>query len=109
MKRVFVPSSVSFLDESMSIWTSKCTCPGWMFVPRKPHLMGNEYHTIACRKSGILYGMEIVGGKDRPSERPKPQYNKKGKTTAFYLGSVSQFTAQGKWLFVTVDFVYSTQ
>ena len=31
------------------------TCPGWMFVPRKPHPTGNEYHSICCGVSGIMY------------------------------------------------------
>jgi hypothetical protein len=64
MKEVFIPSWVSCLDESMSIWTSKWTCPGFMFVPRKPHPMGNEYHSICCGESGIMFDFELVEGKD---------------------------------------------
>ena len=33
MSEQFSPSWVTCLDESMSIWFSKWTCPGWMFVP----------------------------------------------------------------------------
>jgi hypothetical protein len=33
----FSPGWVNCLDESMSVWTNRWTCPGWMFVPRKPH------------------------------------------------------------------------
>ena len=33
MAQIFKPSWVSCLDESMSIWFNKWTCPGWMFVP----------------------------------------------------------------------------
>ena len=66
MKSVFTPSWVSCLDESMSPWTSKWTCPGWMFVPRKPHPMGNEYHTICCGSTGIMYAIDLVEGKDAP-------------------------------------------
>lgn len=36
MTECFLPSWVSCLDESMSPWTTQWTCPGWMFVPRKP-------------------------------------------------------------------------
>ena len=43
MAQQFTPSWVSCLDESMSPWTNKYRCPGWMFVPRKPHPFGNEY------------------------------------------------------------------
>ena len=75
MARNFSPSSIVCLDESMSIWNSRWTCPGWMFVPRKPHPFGNEYHTISCGESGILFDMELVEGKDQPPEtrtRPGP-------------------------------------
>ena len=37
MNYVLLPSWVSCLDDSISIWNKKFTCPGWMFVPRKPH------------------------------------------------------------------------
>ena len=33
MTEQFTPSWVSCLDESMSAWTNKYSCPGWMFVP----------------------------------------------------------------------------
>ena len=56
------------MDESMSIWTSKFSCPGWIFVPRKPHLMGNKYHTICCGQTQILYQLELVEGKDRSNK-----------------------------------------
>ncbi len=37
----FVPSWALCLDESMSIWHSWYTCPGWVFCPRKPHPFRN--------------------------------------------------------------------
>ena len=64
MKEVFIPSWVSCLDESISIWTSRWTCPGWVYVPRKPHPQGNDYHSIACGESGIMYRIELVEGKN---------------------------------------------
>ena len=48
MTLMFRSSWVSCLDESMSIWNNKWSCPGWVFCPRKPHPFGNEYHTICC-------------------------------------------------------------
>ena len=64
MKEKFSPSWVSCLDESMSIWFNKWTCPGWMFVPRKPHPFGNEYHLVCCGKTGVMWAIELVEGKD---------------------------------------------
>ena len=64
MKDVFTAGWITCLDESMSIWTNRWTCPGYVFCPRKPHPFGNEYHTIACGLCGILFGIEMVEGKD---------------------------------------------
>ena len=33
MTEQFTPSWVSCFNESMSTWTNKYSCPGWMFVP----------------------------------------------------------------------------
>ena len=70
MTEIFFSGWVTCLDESMSIWENMYTCPGWMYVPRKPHTKGNEWHTICCGLCGILFFMEIVEGKDRPPQLP---------------------------------------
>ena len=88
MEKSFGPGWVSCLDESMSPWTNKYTCPGHMFVPRKPWPVGNEYHSICCCLSGIMYAVEIVEGKDRPQQKPKEKFSdvtKNGQTTALLL------------------------
>ena len=54
MSDAFLAGWVSCLDESMSIWTSRWTCPGFMFVPHKPHTVRNEYHTIVDGLCGIF-------------------------------------------------------
>ena len=50
----------------MSIWTLRWTCTGFMFVPRKPRPVTNEYHTIVDGLWGIFFGMEKVEGKEKP-------------------------------------------
>lgn len=62
-------------------------CPGWMFVPRKPHPKGNEYHTLACALSKIIFFHEIVEGKDRPPHLGLQKYESAevGKTAALML------------------------
>jgi len=39
-------------------------------VPLKPHLLGNEYHTIADGNGGkpIMFWIKLVEGKDRPKK-----------------------------------------
>ena len=55
MTEQFTPSWLSCLDESMSPWTNKYSCPGWIFVPRKPWPFGNEYHMVCCSLS-VFFG-----------------------------------------------------
>ena len=67
MKQAFATGYMNCLDESMSVWTNKFTCPGFMFVSRKPWPFGNEYHTVCCCLCGIMWGIELVKGKDCPA------------------------------------------
>ena len=96
MKDVFIPSWISCLDESISIWTNRYTCPGWMFVPRKPHPMGNEYHTMCDGYWGVLYHMELMEGKHRPKEMNKKKFDEYGKTVGRVLRCSSSLFATGK-------------
>ena len=84
MMEQFTPSWANCLDESMSTWTNKYSCPGWMFVPRKPWPFGNEYHSVCCSLSGILWQMELVEGKDSPSQIV-PKFSNEGKTVGLLL------------------------
>ena len=68
----------------MSTWTNKYSCPGWMFVPRKPCPFGNVYHTESSSLLGILWQMELVEGKDSPSEII-PKFNNQGETVGLLL------------------------
>ena len=104
MRLVFLAGWVSCLDESMSIWTRRWTCPGWMFVPRKPHPKGNEYHSICCSFSGIMYGIEIVEGKDRPRQLNKPEYHEKGATASLLLRLCKPLFATGKLVILDSGF-----
>ena len=84
-----IPGWANCLDESMSVWTNKYTCPGWMFVPRKPWPFGNEYHMVCCCLSGVLWGLELVEGKDTPRQRPPPMYQILGNTVGLLLRILS--------------------
>lgn len=67
----------------MVIWTNSFA-PGWIFVKRKPHPMGNEYHCIACGQTKIIFWIELVEGKDHPPEIPIP-FVEQGKTVGLLL------------------------
>ena len=81
----FVPGYVNCLDKSMSIWTNKFKCPGFMFVPCKPWPFGNEYHTIGCSTSGIIWGIDLVEGKDHPRALGQQEFNNMGSSTVGLL------------------------
>jgi len=81
----FSPSWVSCIDESMSKWVGQYTCPGFMVVPRKPWPFGNEYHMIACGESKIIFGVDLVKGKDVPPQRAPKEFSELGKTVGTML------------------------
>ena len=85
VEKQFNPAWVVCLDESMSLWTNMFTCPGFIFCPRKPWETGNEYHTIACGETGIIFGAELVEGKDRPKEFGSHRYDYIGGKTVGLL------------------------
>ena len=49
-----------------------------MFVPHKTQNFGNEYHTIACAKSKVIYNIDIMEGKDRTKGMGKKDFEEKG-------------------------------
>ena len=85
MSEIFSCSFVACLDESMSLWLNRWTCPGLNFVPRKPWSMGNEYHTMCCGVTSIMFSIDLVEGSDRPRELPSLDAEKKGPTVSLLL------------------------
>ena len=53
---------------------NKFTCPSFVFCPHKPHFKGNEYHAIYCGEIGIMYGWEIVEGRDHLIPMGRPEF-----------------------------------
>jgi hypothetical protein len=96
MLHIYVPSWVSCLDESMSIWNMRWTCPGYVFYPHKPHPVGNEYHTIADGVTTILYAAEIVMGKDKPEFFLSEYEQEEGKTSSLLARLTRSIWHSGK-------------
>ena len=95
MKDNFIPGYMNCLDESMSVWTNKFTCPGFMFVPHKPWPFGNEYNTVCCCSSGIMWGIDLVEGKDCPQQLGIQQYDNLGSTVGLLLCMLSPIYHKG--------------
>lgn len=104
MDEEFIAGWLSCLDESISVWTNEFTCPGFMFVPRKPHPFGNEYHTVCCCLCGVLYRLELMEGKDAPPERPAEQFSELGKTVGLLLRMTRSIWGTGKALVLDSGF-----
>jgi hypothetical protein len=85
MLLIFISAWIVCLDESMSLWTNMWTCPGFVFCPRKPWDTGNEYHTIACGLTSIIFYMEMVEGKGRAKELGRMEFEQLGKTVGLLL------------------------
>ena len=81
----------------MVAWLS-AFAPGWMVVMRKPHKYGNEYHTICCCLCRIMFHMEIVEGKDKPTEGPHStsQYSDLGKTAGLVRRMTKSIHGSGR-------------
>ena len=85
MAENFLPSWINVIDESMSKWINEYTCPGFMFVPRKPWPFGNEYHDAGCAESDIIWQVELREGKDCLQHLGNKENDDKGKTVGTLL------------------------
>jgi len=103
MQQIFVAAWALCLDESMSIWNNRWTCPGWVFCPRKPWPFGNEYHTACCGLSGIMFVMEMVEGKDHPPQ-VVPRYSELGKTTGLLMRMLQSYFSTGRYVILDSGF-----
>ena len=101
----FISGWVICLDESMSSWLNRWTCPGWIFCPRKPHPFGNEYHTVCCGMSGIMFAIEMVEGKDRPQDLGPPEFESViGKTGGLLLRILKSCFNLGRYVVLDSGF-----
>ena len=92
----FVPSWINCIDELMSKWLNKYTCPGFMFVPHKPWHFGNEYHDAGCADSNIIWSLELHEGKDRPPQLNNMLFDDLGKTVRMLLWLTEPVWGSGK-------------
>ena len=109
MAKMFLPSWMNCIDESMSKWVNEYTCPGFMFVPHKPWSFGNEYHDAGCAESDIIWLLELWEGKDQPPQLNKKPFDDLGKTVGHCYVSQNQCGVVAESSFLTVAFVFSRQ
>jgi hypothetical protein len=96
MNAHFVPSWINAIDESMSKWINQFTCPGFMYVPRKPWPFGNEYHDAGCCQSDVIWQVDLREGKDRPAQAGPKEYDNIGKTTGTLMRLTKPIHGTGK-------------
>jgi len=82
MDNAFSSSWILCIDESMSKWVSQYTCLGFMVFLQKPWPFGNKYHLISCGKSIVIYWLDLMEGKNTPSQHPPRKYSEHGNTIA---------------------------
>jgi hypothetical protein len=103
MANIFLAAWVLCLDESMSIWHNKWTCPIWIFCPRKLHPFGNEYHMACCGICSILFSIKMVEGKDAPPQLDVP-FSLHGKTVSLLLRMLKSYFHTGKYIVLDLGF-----
>ncbi|KAG7361811.1 transposase IS4 [Nitzschia inconspicua] len=57
--------------------------------------MGNEYHSVCCGLSTIMWQIDLVEGKDAPRERLIPTNSVAGKTVGLLLRMLSSMNGRG--------------
>ena len=100
----FEPSWVSVIDESIQEWINCYTCPGWIFVPRKPHPFGNKYHKIACAKSKFINNVDIMEGGDKPRGVGNKEFDYKGDTEGLIVMITKPLWGTGKVVVIDSGF-----
>ena len=108
MSKTFSPSWINTIDESISKWINEFTCPGFMYVPRKPWPFGNKYHDAGCADSDIIWQVDLREAKDRPVQLGGGGKSMMTRVRQQGLCCDSQnlFMEQEKCLFLTVAFVF---
>ena len=86
--------------------SNKCN-PVFMYVGRKPHPFGNEWHTICCDLTSILWIAHIVEGKDRPTQIVPEKWEELGKTVGLMLLMCEPIFSTGKCVFFNSGFCVS--
>ncbi len=101
----FIPSWVICLNKLTSIWFQRWTCPGWVFCPCKPHPFGNEYHLACCSLSCVMFSIEMVEGKDRPSKLGTQEFDDRGgKTVGLLLRMLQSVFHSGHYVVLNIGF-----
>ena len=79
-------------------------CPGFMFVPRKPWPFGNEHHMVCSCLTGIMWGIDMVEGKDRPRDLGQQQFHDLGATVGLLLRLLLPIFNLGMMVILDSDF-----
>ena len=104
MAAFFRSSWVICVDESMSIWHNRWTCPGWIFCPHKPHPIGNEYKMGCCALSGVMFVIALLEGKDHSPELGAEEFDEYGKTCGLLLRMLKSYFGTAKYIVLDSGF-----
>ena len=96
MEVEFLPSWINAIDESMLKWLNEYTCPGFMYIPRKPWKFGNEWHDAGCCSSDVIWSVNLREGKDCPRHLGEKEYGGMGKTVGTLLRLMKSQFGTGK-------------
>jgi hypothetical protein len=76
------PGYLNCTDECMMEFMNRYA-PGWQYVERKPKPYGNVFHAAACGLSRIIFSLELMEGRDRPTWMDPPEFENLFNTNKF--------------------------
>ena len=85
MVEVLDYSQILHYNKSISLQLNRQTCPGWIFVLRNPQSMSNEYHSMCCGLSSIMFMINLVKERDKLKEVPLLDSQKNSSTISLLL------------------------
>ena len=105
MTFIFLSSWSICIDNYMSIWNIRWTCPGCIFCPRNPHQFGNEWHTSFCAFSDVLFVFDLVEVNTHTLQAVSFEFEDLGgKTLVLLLSMMKRYFATGRYVILGYNF-----
>ena len=105
MNSIFLASWAIYFDESVSIWHSRWTCPGWICFNQNPHPFENDWHNSCAEFSSILFVVELIEDKFHPRQDGTLEFEAlRGKTVGLLLFMMKSYFSTVRYVIIDSGF-----